>query len=433
MRPTGRTVLLIGAGAPFSLLLVLMDETLWPAGLIYAAAVLGLMAADYAVSPRGRAVAATVSALPSVPIGEPLVFDVAIDAGGNGAGNGEVILDLGGPVAAPGATPFTFAPAATASVTARPSRRGVVALEALWLSWQGPLGLARQVRRFTPSVSVPVIPNTRRIRGEAVRLRQRHSFYGIKTQPERGEGTAFDSMREFVHGMDPRTIDWKHSARHLKLVSKEFEAERNHQIILALDTGHLMSEPLRGMARLDHATSAALMLAYVSLRHGDRIGLYSFDAQPGLFLDPLTRMHDFPKLQERTARLAYSSSETNYTLGLTRLGARLRRRSLIVLFTEFVDTVTAELMIENVAQLARRHLVLFVSMGDPELKERADAPPFEIGDVAGAVVAHSLSQERDTVYERLRRMGVQCVEAREGELANDVVNRYLDVKRREMI
>ena len=434
MRPTARFVLLVGAGAPLALLLVLVDESLWAAGLLYAVGMFGLLAVDYVMAPRRRDVSVRIDPPRAALIGEPAAIGIAIEAPPPGAGTGRLIADLSGPVGPAATLPFVLAGATERlRLALNPTRRGIVGLDALWLDWQGPLGLARQVKRLAPSIAIPVLPNTQPIRREALRLRHHEGFHGNKPQIERGEGTAFDSMREFVPGMDHRAIDWKHSARHMKLVCKEYEAERNHQIIVAMDTGRLMSEPLGGISRLDHAANAALLLAYVSLRHGDRIGMYSFAATPGSFLDPVSRMQDFPKLQESMARLAYSESETNYTLGLTRLAGRLRRRSLIVLFTEFVDTVTAELMIENVAHLNRRHLILFVSLGDPDLQQRIDATPRGMRDIAGAVVAHSLAHERDTVYERLRRLGVQCVEARDDLMPSELVNRYLDVKRREMI
>ena len=91
---------------------------------------------------------------------------------------------------------------------------------------------------------------------------------------EQGEGSEFEALREYMPGLDHRSIDWKHSARHRKLVCKEFRTERNHQIVLAFDTGHLMQEPLDGIPKLDHAINAGLLLAFVSLKAGDRVGLY---------------------------------------------------------------------------------------------------------------------------------------------------------------
>jgi uncharacterized protein (DUF58 family) len=194
-----------------------------------------------------------------------------------------------------------------------------------------------------------------------------------------------------------------------------------------------MSEPLEGVPRLDHAVTAALLLGYVSLRLGDRVGLYGFDASAHAWAEPQGGMATFPRLQAVSAGLAYSTAETNFTLGLAELSARLRRRSLVVVFTEFVDTVTAELMVENLARLARRQLVVFVALRDPALAGSAAARPRRLGDVYRAVVAADLARERERVLARLRRAGVLCVDAAPGEVTTRLVSRYLEVKRRELV
>ena len=132
-----------------------------------------------------------------------------------------------------------------------------------------------------------------------------------------------------------------------------------------------------------------------------------------------------------------AAEETNFTLGLTLLSQQLRRRSLIVLITDFIDTVTAELMVENLGRLSARHLVLFVTLQDPELRAivdaSPDATPASMETVARSVVAEEFRRERLIVFERLRRLGVQCLEAPYNRIGTDLINRYLAIKQREMI
>jgi uncharacterized protein (DUF58 family) len=259
------------------------------------------------------------------------------------------------------------------------------------------------------------------------------SELGAQVESYLGAGSEFDALREYVPGLDPRAISWKASARHRRLLVQEFRAERNHQVVLAFDTGHLMAEPLLGLPRLDHAVSAGLLLAHVSLRLGDRVGLMGFDAVPRAFTTPVGGLGAFPRLRAAAAALAYSTVETNFALGLAELSARLRRRSLVVVFTEIVDTVSAEIMVENVARLARRQLVLFVVQQNPALDAIRLARPRRMGDVHRAVVAAELEAEREQVLARLRRKGVLCVHAPPDGVSTRLLNRYLDVKRRELI
>jgi uncharacterized protein (DUF58 family) len=138
-------------------------------------------------------------------------------------------------------------------------------------------------------------------------------------------------------------------------------------------------------------------------------------------------------LQRRAAALDYSTEEVNYTLALTTLSGELQRRSLVVVFTEFVDTTSAELMIEALARLARRHLVLFVAFRDEELEQLTRRQPESAEDVTRAVIALTLLKERETVIARLRRLGVQVIDAPVASLGTSLVDRYLELKRRELL
>jgi uncharacterized protein (DUF58 family) len=274
----------------------------------------------------------------------------------------------------------------------------------------------------------------RAVRGAALRFFTARQFLpGLKVQPQLGDGSEFESLREHTAGHDTRGIDWKASARHHKLLSREYRAERNHAVALAVDTGHLMSEPLLGIAKLDHAINASLLLAYVALKTGDRVGLYAFDAQVRLFLEPQGGVHSFGRLQAHTAGLAYSTAETNFTLALLELGQRLRRRTLVVVLTDFVDSVTAELMVENLGRLGRNHLLLFVALRDVGVEALAARAPRDLDDLNRAVTAHDLLREREVVLSRLRRQGVHCIDGPPGTISTQLINRYLDLKRRERV
>jgi len=133
------------------------------------------------------------------------------------------------------------------------------------------------------------------------------------------------------------------------------------------------------------------------------------------------------------AELEYRPEESNYTLGLMDLMGRLDRRSLIVVMTDFVDTVTAELMLDNLQRLSARHLVLFIALRDRALDGVATAEPRDLRGLARSVLANDFVAEREVVLQRLQRLGVLCIDAEPGRLGTEMVNRYLDIKRREML
>jgi uncharacterized protein (DUF58 family) len=217
------------------------------------------------------------------------------------------------------------------------------------------------------------------------------------------------------------------------LLAKEYQAEQNQHILIALDTGRLMSEPLAGQPRLDRALQAALLLAFVGLKLGDRVGLFAFDERPKLSSGTLAGPASFGQLQRLAAGLDYSTAETNFTLGLTQLAGELEHRSIVVIFTDFSDTTSAELMLENVARLLRRHLVLFVVFRDEELETMIYKEPGSPEDVTRAVIADSLLREKELVVSRLQRLGVDIVDVPVEQIGSGLVGAYLAVKNRHRV
>ena len=442
MRPTLRCLLLFAGGVPAALVAVIVHPRLWTVWLAYLGAALLLAGADAIFALARRRLRLDVTTPDQVFIGEEGTLRVGLAARGwTRPLEIDVLPELDEdlepvPLAtAHLAPPAPGADAATALLLPlRPRRRGSPRVIALHLRWRGALGLIE--RRIVHPVdrAVPVVPNVGAVRAIALRtFANREVMAGLKVERYIGDGSEFESLREYVPGLDHRAIDWKASARHVKLLCQEFRAERNHQVVLAIDSGQLMTEPLDGVPRLDHAINAGLLLGWFGLKTGDRVGLVGFDDRVRTWADPLGGVHNFPRLQRLTADIAYRPVETNYTLALAEVTARLRRRSLIVLLTDFLDTVTAELMVENVLRLAKRHLVLFVALRDPGLERRALAAPRSLTTLHQAVVADDFTRERSIVIERLRRAGVHCIDAAPAQFSVQLLHRYLDIKRRELI
>lgn len=435
--PTRRALLLGAAGLPVALLPALGLTRLWGAWAALAAATLAALLADALLAAAPRRLAVAVRLPDRLAVGRAGAARVSVAAGGRRPAPRaiEVLLELHEDLAPEPSHTLVPGPAGDGAVEipllAR--RRGRPTVDAVWLRWAGPLGLVRRGKREPVGRAVPVVPDLAPVRAAAFRFQAQELSAGVQVERFVGDGSEFEALVEYAPGLDPRAISWKASARHRELLCQQFRAERNHQVVLALDTGHLVAEPLLGVPRLDHGIAAALHLAYVSLRLGDRVGLYAFDRAARAWAPPQRGPGAFARLEALSADLRYSADETNFTLGLTDLATRLRRRSLVVVFTEFVDTVTAELMLENLSRLARRQLVVFVSLRDPALEAIARAAPRRLSDVHRANVAADLLRERERVIARLRRLGVQCVDAAPEELPTRLVNRYLDLKRRERV
>ena len=432
IHPTTRAAVAVGVAAPAALVIAFVTPGWWIIGPAWLAVVLAAIGAD-AISLARRRITADVRPPPVLHVGEPDRVAVRI-ACSDPVGVG-FTLDAEGPAAPMAAQTGNVAADGTLErdIDIRPYRRGRIRLARLWLRSEGPLGFAARTLRQPLDVDCPVVPNIAVVKRQAVAFAASDAPLGIKPQIQKGTGSEFEALREYAAGLDPRSIDWKHSARHRKLLCKEYQTERNHHVVLALDTGHLMAETVAGLAKLDHAIGALLLLGYVSLKAGDKVGLAAFDARTRAFVTPAGGVGTMARLQRALADVDYSTEETNFTLALAELRGRLSRRSLIVVATDFVDTVTADLMIENVGHLAKRHLIIFVALSDTSLEDPFARRPDDIEHVARAVVAYDLMRERRAVFARLARLGVLCVDAPAARLGPALVSRYLAVKERDQI
>jgi len=429
--PSARAAVLIALAAPAALLLAATAPGLWIVAPALGGALLVLVVLDALFA--GRLADLKLIVPTDTEVGEPTRLVVLADLAGR-AGNappeaavsfdprlvpgGRVLLKLAASEGAwSGETSFA------------PVRRGTGAIDRAWLRWTGPLGLAHRQASRALDLRLRVWPNIAAVRSPALQIFLRDAQFGLIARRIRGEGSEFEALAEYEPGMDRRRIDWKSSARHARLYAKEYETERNNQIVMAFDCGQAMCEPIAGLPRIDRAVTAALTTAYVALKAGDKVSLFGFAARPELATPFIASSREFHRLQTAAAGLDYRPEEPNFTLALSNLSARLKRRSLVVLFSDFSDPTSAELMLENVGRLVERHLVIFVVMADAELAEIIARPAADLQAVAMAVTANTLERQRAMVLQRLRHLGVKIVEAPYDQIGTRLLDAYLMVKR----
>lgn len=431
IRPTRQGVLLMAAGAPLALLIGVAAPQFWVVGLLWIPLVLALMGFD----------ALSAAAAPdfdmecpgAVQVGAPLLVRIKVTPRDRAPIGLELVLATGARLAPRGDGNVRLAPnESEATIAFETLRRGTDGITELWARWTGPLRLVWRQRTTVIDRRVLITPDIRPIRDNAAAL-FRDAQSGDMARVDRGEGSEFEALAEWQSGMERRTIDWNHSARHMKLLARENRIERNNQIVFAIDAGRVMCEPVAGLPRVDRAITAALLAAYSALKLGDRVGLFGFDSRPRITSGVVSGVRAFPLMQRLASELDYSTAETNFTLALATLAGDLTRRSLVVVFTEFSDQAGAELMLRATASLMGRHLVLFVILKDEELESIAGAEPQTIDDVSRAVTAAAMMRERRIVISRLRRLGVHVLEAAHDAVGPALVRQYLDFKRRNLL
>jgi len=321
-----------------------------------------------------------------------------------------------------------FAQNGKAVATLQAVKRGTWSIERVWVNWKSRIGLLDLSIQHPMALTTAVVPNIRTIQSGEVSLKVRDALFGSKNLSTRGGGSEFHQLSEFSYGMDARSIDWKQSAKHRSLFVKERQAETNHQIIVAIDHGHLSRDETDGIARLDHSIHAGLALTWAALMAGDQVGLFLFGQKPSLFLPPKSGRPTFARVRSHLADVEVEHEQTNHALSLSTLQARLARRSLVVILSDFSDPLSAEILLDYLTGLKRRHIVMFVSLIPVDLKTQARKQPSSMDGLAQSVSANHLLKERRDVLVQMRNLGIDVIECAPGDALSKIVNAYLGIK-----
>ncbi|MEO7720174.1 MAG: DUF58 domain-containing protein [Capsulimonas sp.] len=304
----------------------------------------------------------------------------------------------------------------------------------VFVQYVGVLGLVARMSRLPAPQSVKVYPNMLEMeKYEMLARRGRLMQLGIRSAKVRGGGSEFESLREYVTGDEYKKIDWSATARRGKLITRQYEAERSQNVVLLLDTGRTMLQPIQKMAKLDFVVNTALMLAYVAVSSDDKVGLMAFDADVRTFLPPAKSNSQVYQIMERLYNLEARLVETDYQAAFQELATRWRRRSLIVLFSDLVDPDSSAQILNAVSILEERHRVVCVTVSDPNIIAAAAAVPEETHQVYTKAVATQVLHERRQAIQALRRRGVWTVDSTPENLSADLINRYLELKAKSLI
>lgn len=280
-----------------------------------------------------------------------------------------------------------------------------------------------------PVVSgVKVYPNFAAVAQYALMATDNHlSHLGIMKKRRRGEGQDFHQLREYREGDSLRQIDWKATSRMNKVISREYQDERDQEIIFMLDCGHRMMAKDDALSHFDHTLNAILLLTYVALRQGDAVGLGSF-AGASRWLPAHKGQHNVQHMLNALYDLQPTPQAPDYAQAATELLVRQKKRALVVLLTNLRDEDLDDLL-PALHMLRKRHLVLLASMREHALDKAATET---VGDLDSALnkaaVQHYLDQ-RETTLERVRAAGIHCLDVPPPELSVNLVNHYLDIKR----
>jgi len=315
-----------------------------------------------------------------------------------------------------------------------PPAKGDFAFGDIYIYQPGFLGLIGRVGRMPAVFNVKVYPNLHETEKYDILVRRgRLMQVGIRNIRQRGGGSEFESLREYVPGDEYRKIDWAATARRGKLITRQYEMERAQNILIVIDTGRNMLQPIQKMAKLDYVINTALMLAYVAASSDDKVGLAVFDAEVRSFLPPAKSRSQVYQILNVLYNASAQMVESDYREAFTEIAARWRRRSLLVLFTDLVDPDSSAEILHDLAILEDLHRVVCVTVADPNITEASRIMPESTADVYRKSIAMQVLQERRQAISILKRRGIWTVDSPPETLSADLINHYLELKSRSSI
>ncbi len=275
---------------------------------------------------------------------------------------------------------------------------------------------------------VKVYPNYAPVIEYALLATENHlSMMGILKHRRRGQGMDFHQLREFREGDSIRQIDWKASSRMRKMIAREYQDERDQQIIVMMDCGHRMLALDGELSHFDHSLNALLLLAYVALKQGDSVGVSTFSHEDRRWVKPVKGVANINQLLNGIFDLQPGPAAPDYSSGARDLIVRQRKRSLVLILSNLRDDDYDDLQ-SAVLLLKKYHKVVVASLQEQAIVQQLDKPVVNLGDALTTAATHAYQAKRELLVKRLRSNGITTLDVLPENLALLLTNTYLDLK-----
>lgn len=283
-------------------------------------------------------------------------------------------------------------------------------------------------------IVTPVYPSFLNIRKfEFLAVSNQLTEAGIKRIRRIGQHSEFDQIREYVKGDDYRAINWKTTAKKGKIMTNQYQDERSQQIYCILDMGRVMKMPFERMSLLDYAINSSLVLSNTALQKHDKAGLITFNTEINTFHEAERKSNTIAKFLESLYKLDTRFLESNFEILYITIKRKITHRSLLILFTNFESMVSLTTQLPNLKRLARNHLLLVVIFENTEITEFRKKEVHTLQDIYTQTIADKFIHDKVLMIKELNNHGIHSVLVKPQDLSAKLVNKYLELKARNLI
>lgn len=320
------------------------------------------------------------------------------------------------------------------SYVVRPVERGEYHFGKIQLFVRTLLGLTeRQITLGDPFI-MACYPSFIKLRQyELMAISNRLSDIGVKRIRRIGHSSEFEQIKEYVQGDDVRTINWKATARRNQLMVNHYVDERAQNVYCLVDMGRIMKMPFEDMTLLDHAINASLVMGHVAWIKQDKPGLIAFAEKVTNMVPADRKGNQLLKLQEALYNANTNFEESNYEVLLSQLKMKVTQRSLLLLFTNFETLSGLRRQLKYLRKMATQHLLVVIFFENTELKELLKAKPGNTFQIYEQAIAQKFEQEKKQISKELQQYGILSIYTTPQNLTVDTLNKYLEIKSRNLI
>jgi uncharacterized protein (DUF58 family) len=318
--------------------------------------------------------------------------------------------------------------------TVTPLKRGATTLSAIHIRFPTLFGLWTRHEVRALETPVRIYPDIRAVyRYELMASRNRLAEIGVRMVRMPGQGREFERLREYRYGDEIRQIDWKATSRQRQLITREFNVERNQNIVLMVDCGRFMRNETDGISYLDRALNSAIMLSYIALGQGDNVSLMAFSNRIERFVRPVRGKPGIQTILRSTYDIQASAHASDYGLALEYLSTVQRKRALVILITFVTDEVQLNVIGESLQLRSLPYLPMCVLLQDVGLRELADNIPATDLDAFHAAAAAQMLTGQARQVAKMRENGVMMIDTPPDLLTERLINEYMMIKLRNMM
>ncbi len=304
------------------------------------------------------------------------------------------------------------------------NERGDTVVEKSYLEYRTGLGMWSRQVRTGDEVETKVYPNYEPIvRYALLTMESSPEQMGIVMKNRVGMSKEFHQLRDYQLGDMLSQIDWKASSKHRSLISRDYQEQKDQNVILVIDCGRRMRAIDDGVPQFDHCLNAMLLLSYVALRQGDHVGVLSFGGTER-WLPPVKGVHSMTTLLNHLYDYKTTPSPSDFTEAAERLLTHQRKRSLVIVLTN-VRGEDGQELIEPLRKIRQKHVVMVANLQEKGVKERYEGEVNGLDDALTLGATQMYLDERRSVMSQLEVHGVSTVDSTAQGLPVALANRYL--------